>query len=261
MIIIFLRITIIYLCFQSLLVHPVDEDLNFLYVALDPPPLTTEGLATTRSRSRQLQQPFHHIRASSSNALLRHSATISDDCSKQRKFPKSRPPANETVTTNLDDNGDDTEREESSPLSDVTRRLSVSCEALEMHPPAAFRMRCGDWISVMPMGFYNIWKDGLVSMFCSTSSLSDSDEVLDQFVEGSMKRSEKMSILQERIPRSNLHDNYSLLKGKVEANVLQSCQSGAVQLVYFSKFKNCPQGYSEIIKVGLGFLNLYRSIS
>ncbi|KAM7540469.1 hypothetical protein Aperf_G00000036056 [Anoplocephala perfoliata] len=237
-------------------VHPVVKDLSFLYMVLDPPPLTTEGLAITRGRSRQLQQPHHHIRASSNDALIRHSTTISDDHSKPRKSPKSRPSANEAVTTNLDDVVD-TKGEESNLLSVAARRLSVSCEALEMHPPAALRIHSGDWISVMPMGFYDIWRDYLTWDFCSTSSLSDSDEVLDQFVKGRMKRSDKMNILRERIPRSNFRANYSLLKGKVAANVLQRCRSGAIQLVYFSKFKNCPQGYSDIIKISVLSISLH----
>ncbi|VDL14481.1 unnamed protein product [Hymenolepis diminuta] len=235
-------------------VHPVDNDLNFLYVALDPPPLTTEGLANTRTRSRPRQQQVCHIRASSNDALVRHSSMMDHKHSKKPINPAITLKTNPTVPTNSsqDDSGGkkmEAQLFEDNLLRATSRRLSVSCEGLELlHPPAALQVRGRDWVSVYPVGFYNIWKDGLSSVFCSTSFLSDKDEVLDKFVEGSMKRSEKMDIVLDRFPPSDFHDKYDLLKGKVDSSILQRCRSGAVQLVYFSKFKNCPQGYSDIIK-------------
>ncbi|VDO00304.1 unnamed protein product [Rodentolepis nana] len=230
-------------------VHPVNNDLNFLYVALDPPPLNTGGLARTRRRSRQHQQHFCSIRASSNDGLVRHFSTIDRMRSKKKG--------------GTSDSQDDVSvgRMELHPveiklLSEKTRRLSVSCEGLEkLHPPAALQVRGKDWVSVYPAGFYNIWKDGLASVYCSTSSLSNKDGVLDKIVEGSMKRSEKMDIVLNRIPPSDIHDKYSLLKGKVDSSVLQRCRSESVQLVYFSKYKNCPQGYSDMIKVGFLLLS------
>ncbi|VUZ46121.1 unnamed protein product, partial [Hymenolepis diminuta] len=236
-------------------VHPVDNDLNFLYVALDPPPLTTEGLANTRTRSRPRQQQVCHIRASSNDALVRHSSMMDHKHSKKPINPAITLKTNPTVPTNSsqDDSGGkkmEAQLFEDNLLRATSRRLSVSCEGLELlHPPAALQVRGRDWVSVYPVGFYNIWKDGLSSVFCSTSFLSDKDEVLDKFVEGSMKRSEKMDIVLDRFPPSDFHDKYDLLKGKVDSSILQRCRSGAVQLVYFSKFKNCPQGYSDIIKI------------
>lgn len=245
-------------------VHPVDNDLNFLYVALDPPPLTTEGLANTRTRSRPRQQQVCHIRASSNDALVRHSSMIDHKRSKRTITPAITLKTAPTVPTNSsqDDGGVkkmEAQLFEENLLRATSRRLSVSCEGLELlHPPAALQVRGRDWVSVYPVGFYNIWKDGIASVFCSTSFLSDKDEVLDKFVEGSMKRSEKMDIVLDRFPPSDFHDKYDLLKGKVDSSILQRCRSGAVQLVYFSKFKNCPQGYSDIIKVSSYLLLLFK---
>nr|CDS32980.1 phosphatidylinositol 45 bisphosphate [Hymenolepis microstoma] len=227
----------------SMPVHPVNDDLSFLYVALDPPPLNTGGLACTRRRSRQQQQHFCSIRASSNDGLVRHFSTIDRTRSKKKG----------ATTDSQDDvsvGKEELQPVQSNLLSPTSRRLSVSCEGLEkLHPPAALQVRGKDWVSVYPAGFYNIWKDGLASVFCSTSSLSTKDGVLDKFVEGSMKRSEKMDIVLNRIPPSDIHDKYNLLKGKVDSSVLQRCRSEAIQLVYFSKYKNCPQGYSDMIKI------------
>ncbi|VDK23270.1 unnamed protein product [Taenia asiatica] len=215
--------------------HPVDKDLRFLYVAMDPPPLMTEDLANNRSWPWKVQ--YHVPIRSTSNVV--HSRHLGE--SQQSLITAEAPTGGMAVLK---------EKQASSNILGVTRtRLSVSCEGLELHPPAALHVRNLDWVAVLPVDFYDLWKDDLVSVFGSNSTLSSSGSTLDDLVEGDMKRSEKLAVVRDCIPVSRFNETYPLLKAKVDASVLQRCRSGAIQLVYFSRFKNCPQGYSEIIKV------------
>ncbi|VDM33499.1 unnamed protein product [Hydatigera taeniaeformis] len=218
------------------LTHPVDKDLRFLYVAMDPPPLMTEDLVNNRSWPWKSQ--YNVPIRSTSNAVY---SRRSSDESQQPLITAEAPAfAMKAVKVN----------HASSKFLDTRRtRLSVSCESLELHPPAALNVRDLDWVAVLPVDFYNLWKDDLVSIFNSNSTLSSSGSTLDDLVEGDMKRNEKLAVVREQIPVSRFSKAYTLLKAKVDSRVLQRCRSGAIQLVYFSRLKNCPQGYSEIIKV------------
>lgn len=217
--------------------HPVEKDLRFLYVAMDPPPLMTGDPVNNRSWPWKVQ--YHvPIRSTSNVVYSRRSGEL------QQTLVTGEAPARGTTAVK--------EKQGSSNLLDVTRtRLSASCEGLELHPPAALRVRNSDWVAVLPVDFYDLWKDDIVSIFSSNSTLSSSDSTLDDLVEGDMERGEKLAVVRDRIPVSRFNETYPLLKAKVDTGVLQRCRSGAIQLVYFSRFKNCPQGYSEIIKVAV----------
>nr|CDS16104.1 phosphatidylinositol 45 bisphosphate [Echinococcus granulosus] len=171
------------------LTHSVDKDLRFLYVAMDPPPLTTEGLLGDRSRSRKIQ--YHiPIRFSSSEVYSRCPSNES-----QQLLVTAEAPTRVAMAMK--------EKQIPNNLLDVARtRLSVSCEGLELHPPATLRVRNLDWIAVLPIDFYNLWKDDLVSVFSSNSTLSSSGSTIDDLVEGDMKRSEKLAVVRNCIPIS-----------------------------------------------------------
>ena len=148
----------------------------------------------------------------------------------------------ETMSTKLDV----AEAEWTPSLAEVQKRAPY--EYANLHPPEALRVRSADWIAVLPFDFYDIWRDDLVSLFASTSSVSSIDSFLDELVEGDLSSGEKLLVMRNRLAISNFNARYPLLKGKVTSATLQHCRSGAIQLVYFSKAKNCPQGYSGIIK-------------
>uniref|UniRef100_A0A5K3EZL7 IPPc domain-containing protein n=2 Tax=Mesocestoides corti TaxID=53468 RepID=A0A5K3EZL7_MESCO len=203
--------------------HPVNKDLTFLYAVMDPPPIITEGCPGEGQRALKLRS---RVRSSSTDDVSRASRLAINpsvqDLVKQR-------------CNNL--------------LTVKQTNLSLSCGGHEMFPPATLQVQNWDWVSVLPADFYDFWKDEFTVMSASTSSLSSSGSTLDEIVEGNANRFEKIAALRSLIPAPSSVLDSSLLKGKIDHAVLERCHSDAIQLVYMSKSKNCPQGYSDIIKL------------
>lgn len=213
--------------------HPASKDLRFLYVVMDPPPLTSEGLSESRSRPR-LSTTRDRLRSlSANNAILRSSSTTA---------------ASSILHGAL-------QQQANNILAVAKAHLSAShTNGLEIHPPAALQLHNWDWIAALPANFYDLWKDELTTVYASTSSLSSSADstTLDDIAgegQGQGKR-ERLELIKARMPVPLSESDSGLLKGKIDSAALDRCSSGAVQLVYMSRPKNCPQGYSEIINVG-----------
>ncbi len=118
---------------------------------------------------------------------------------------------------------------------------SASMRELAMFPPPAFESHSYDSIAVFPEDFFDLWKDELGSIPVDTSRASTDHE---EDHEG-----------RQSATCSNVQRDGPTMRGRLDEGVLAKAFGRGVQLVYTARKKNCPQGYSQILRVNSLFLS------
>ncbi|BHF60605.1 Phosphatidylinositol 4,5-bisphosphate 5-phosphatase A [Sparganum proliferum] len=232
-------------------VHPRNRDLEFLYTLMDPPPLNSMDYTGKSIRSIESSSLLCKDRPSRNH---RHQRMRS----KRRSLSANNLRSVSTEPTNVGQANaisravDASRRTRDAPSTHLevpgpAESLSSLCD-LSLYPPAAFEVHSWDRIGIFPSNFYDFTKDDLSTIFASTSSLSSAAlaSYMDM-ISNTPARSDSGTRKSDKMP--TVLFNSPLMKGKIEAAALARCQTPEAQLIYLSKRKNCPQGYSNLIQL------------